>query len=97
MSRSDGTPGVVAGTQVYAALVAALVVGLALVAFGAWRQGIILLGGALVAGAVVRAVLPEARAGLLRVRGRVFDTSWMLVVGAGLVTLAFVVPRGITG
>ncbi|MGH1563506.1 DUF3017 domain-containing protein [Mumia sp. DW29H23] len=94
MTRPEGF---VAGTQMYVALVGALVVGLVLVAFGAWRQGIILLGGALVVGAAVRAVLPETRAGLLRVRGRVFDTGWMLLLGAALVTLAFAVPRGIGG
>ncbi|MBW9204782.1 DUF3017 domain-containing protein [Mumia sp. zg.B53] len=92
MSRREG---LTAGTQMYAALVVAVVVGLALVAFGAWRQGIILLGGALVLGGAVRAVLPEPRTGLLRVRGRVFDTAWMLFLGSGLVTLAFVVPPGI--
>ncbi|MFD1825637.1 DUF3017 domain-containing protein [Mumia zhuanghuii] len=81
----------------FAALVAALAVGLGLVAFGAWRQGIVLLGAALVLGSAVRAVLPEARAGLLRVRGKAFDCGWMLVLGAALVTLAFVVPRGFTG
>ncbi|WP_262850640.1 DUF3017 domain-containing protein [Mumia quercus] len=94
MTRGTGGIG---GTQMYAALVAALVVGLALVAFGAWREGIALIGASLVLGAAVRAMLPEARAGLLRVRGKAFDCGWMLILGSALVTLAFIVPRAFTG
>ncbi|MFC6150748.1 MULTISPECIES: DUF3017 domain-containing protein [Mumia] len=90
MTRPDG----VSGTRAYVALVVALCVGLMLVALGAWRQGILVLGSSFVGGAVVRAALPEPRAGLLRVRGRTFDVAWMLAVGAGLVALAFVVPEG---
>ncbi|WP_370616048.1 DUF3017 domain-containing protein [Mumia sp. Pv 4-285] len=90
MTRPDG----VSGTQAYAALIVAMCIGLVLVAFGAWRQGIIVVGSSLVGGALIRAALPEPRAGLLRVRGRTFDVLWMLVLGSGLVTLAFAVPQG---
>ena len=65
---------------------------------GTQALGITALVGFLIGvvlGGAVRAVLPEPRTGLLRVRGRVFDTAWMLFLGSGLVTLAFVVPPGI--
>lgn len=49
-----------------------------------WRRGAFLFGGSLAFGAVLRALLPASRAGLLQVRGRAFDV-------AALTTLATVV------
>lgn len=51
-----------------------------------WRQGAALLAGALLVAAVLRAALPDDRAGLLAVRSRVIDVA--LYIGFGLVTLA---------
>ncbi|KHL10393.1 UNVERIFIED_CONTAM: hypothetical protein LK11_47985 [Mumia flava] len=76
-------------------MVAVLGVGMVMVGVGAWRFGIAAIGASLVFGAVVRAVLPDPAAGLLRVRGRVFDTVWMALLGTALVTLAIIVPPGL--
>lgn len=52
-----------------------------------WRQGAVIVGGALLVAAVFRAVLPPARAGLLAVRGRPVDV--LSYSGLGLVILFF--------
>lgn len=83
-----------AGTVVYFALVIALLVGLVLVALGAWRLGVGLCGLAFVVAASGRAVLGEDAAGLLRVRRRWFDVAWMTFLGVSLALLAVIVPKG---
>ncbi|HKS49473.1 MAG TPA: DUF3017 domain-containing protein [Amycolatopsis sp.] len=52
-----------------------------------WRQGAVIVGGALLVAAVFRAVLPSTRAGLLAVRGRPVDV--LSYTGLGLVILFF--------
>lgn len=59
-----------------------------------WRLGCYLVGGALVVGAVERAVLPERAVGLLQVRGRGFDVTVLAVTGLAVIALAVVVPPG---
>lgn len=54
-----------------------------------WREGAALLAGSVLAAAVLRALLPDDRAGLLAVRSRVIDIA--IYVGLGLVTLALAV------
>lgn len=53
-----------------------------------WRRGATALGAALVLGAVLRAVLPADRAGLLAVRNRPTDVLTFGVLGFALVLLA---------
>ncbi len=59
-----------------------------------WRQGAVLLGGALLTAAVLRMVLPPERVGLLAIRSRVIDV--VLYTGFGLVVavLALTITRG---
>lgn len=52
-----------------------VVVGLVLVASGRWRGGSLTLGAALVSGGVLRLLLPERMAGLLRVRRKLVDAA----------------------
>ncbi|MGE3287018.1 MAG: DUF3017 domain-containing protein [Pseudonocardia sp.] len=54
-----------------------------------WREGAAFLAGSMLAAAVLRALLPEDRAGLLAVRSKVIDMT--LYVGLGLVTLVLAV------
>lgn len=54
-----------------------------------WREGAALLAGSMLAAAVLRALLPEDRAGLLAVRSKVIDM--ILYIGLGLVTLVLAV------
>jgi hypothetical protein len=59
-----------------------------------WRLGCVLVGLALLVGAVERLVLGEREAGLLQVRGKGFDVVVLAVLGLAVVTLALVVPPG---
>ena len=54
-------------------VLAIAVVGLLRVATAHWREGSVLLGGALLVAAALRAALPPDRAGLLAIRSRVVD------------------------
>lgn len=70
----------------------AVVVGLALVGQDHWRRGLLLAGIGLLAGAVVRLVLPARAAGLLAVRGRIFDSVVLAVLGIAVIVLTTSVP-----
>lgn len=76
------------------ALVLALVA-LAAVRIGMyhWRQGAVLIGGALLVAAVLRAALSDEQAGLLTIRGRAVD----VLSYAGLGLLIMFVALTITG
>lgn len=67
-------------------------VGLVLVALGFWHAGTATVGGGLLVGAAERAVLSSQSAGLLHVRSRLFDVTFMVVCGLGIIVLAAVVP-----
>lgn len=71
-------------------LVVVLVVAAAfvLVLADRWRRGALVLGGAMVLAALLRAALSPDRVGLLAVRGKGFDVAAMAVVGATIIALA---------
>ena len=81
------------GGVVYLVVVAMTLVGLALTAAGAWRTGVTWMGAGLVVGAASRLVLPERRAGMLRVRRRAADVTMLALAGVALMVLAAVVPN----
>jgi hypothetical protein len=81
------------GGLVYLVVLAASAVGLGAVAFGPWRRGVALIGDALGLAAIARMLLSELNAGMLRVRGKVFDVLVLGGVGAVLVLLAAVIPN----
>jgi hypothetical protein len=64
------------------------VVSLTLVMNHRWRAGLILFGASLVLAGALRALLTDEHAGLLAVRGRLFDTVVMAVLGGTLIVLA---------
>lgn len=80
------------GGGVYLAVVATVLSGLAVTVAGAWRTGVVWMGVGLFVGGVARLVLPERRAGMLRVRRKASDVAMLLLAGAALVVLAVVVP-----
>jgi hypothetical protein len=82
------------GGLVYLVVTSALVVGLAVVAVGAWRTGVIVMGLAFGVAFVFRALLPDDRAGMLRIRRRFVDLTTMGACCAGMLILAAVVARG---
>ena len=69
-------------------------VGLLRVATANWREGSVLLGGALLVAAALRAVLPEDRAGLAAIRSRIVDILAYSGLGLVVVVLAATITRG---
>lgn len=60
-----------------------------------WRRGAFVFGGSLAFGAVLRALLPASRAGLLQVRGRVFDVSALTAMATVVLWMAITIdPLG---
>ncbi|MDQ3095825.1 MAG: DUF3017 domain-containing protein [Actinomycetota bacterium] len=80
------------GGIVYLIVMAVLLIGLGTVVFGAWRTGILLMGGSFGLAFAFRAVLPDGRAGMLRVRRRSFDLVVLAVCCTGTIVLATVIP-----
>lgn len=58
-----------------------------------WRQGGVLLGGALLVAAALRVALPPERVGLLAIRSRVLDVVCYAVPGLVTVLLAVTITR----
>jgi hypothetical protein len=58
-----------------------------------WRQGTVLIGGALLLAAVLRAMLPDSRIGMVALRSRAVDV--LLYGGLGIMVMA--VSLTITG
>ena len=82
------------GGLVYLIVVAVTAVGLFIVAFGPWRRGVELVGLGLIFGALMRVLLRERNAGMLRVRRhRWVDVLMLGGVGATLLVLANVIPN----
>jgi hypothetical protein len=81
------------GGLVYLVVVATLVVGLGIVAVGPWRTGVSVMGAALAGAFVARAVLPDERAGMLRIRRRFVDLTTLAVCSAGMFALVALIPN----
>ena len=65
-------------------IAAALLSGMAVIGFGHVRAGGLVVAGALVAAALLRLMLPRARAGALVVRSRIADVLFLLGMGLAL-------------
>jgi hypothetical protein len=68
-------------------------VGLVIIGDRRFRPGCVVLGSALLLGAVLRAVLPERAVGMLHLRSRLVDVITMAVLGILTIVLALVVPQ----
>ena len=77
-------------------VVAGVVLGLVVTVLGeaTWRIGSLVVGAALLVGAVERLVLSDRAAGLLQVRSKAFDIAVLGLAGAAVVTVALWVPPG---
>ena len=84
------------GGVVYLAVLAATLLGVAVVTAGRARAGLQLCGAALLCGAAARLVLPNHEAGMLGIRRKLVDVTTMFVLGAALVVLAALIrePAG---
>ena len=77
------------------AVLAVFAAAVVLVLADRWRRGALVFGVAVIIGAAARWFVPENRVGLLAVRGRVFDTAAMGVMGVLIATLALTIdPLG---
>lgn len=65
--------------------------GLVLVAIGPWREGATLMGVGFAVAFVMRLVLPDERAGMLRVRRRLVDLATLALCSGLFLTLAVIV------
>jgi hypothetical protein len=76
-------------------LLAVLVVvalGLLMVTFEHWRLGLVIIGLALIGGAVLRLLLPVRRAGFLAVRSRPVDVVLLAATGLAVAVIALMIP-----
>lgn len=80
------------GSRVYLLHLLAVAAGLLIVVAGWWRAGVVVIGVSFLAAAAARMVVPPDHTGMLRVRGKAFDVTWMGFLGVALVVLALVVP-----
>jgi hypothetical protein len=93
MSATPSTRGgIMPGTAAFAVTVGLAVFALALALFGAWEVTVWLLAAALVGAAMTRLLLPEERAGLLRVRRKAVDVLAYASLGAGIVLVFLSLP-----
>jgi hypothetical protein len=76
------------------AVLVAVGVGLLMVTFEHWRKGLVVVGLALVGGAVLRALLPVRRVGFLAVRSRPVDVVLLAGAGLALAVIALAIPAG---
>ena len=74
------------------AVLVAVGVGLLLVFFVLWCLGLVVVGLALVGGAVLRARLPVRRVGFLAVRSRPVDVVLLAGAGLALAVIALAIP-----
>jgi Protein of unknown function (DUF3017) len=62
-----------------------------LVTFGRWREGLVVIGLAMIGAALLRLLLPLRRVGLLAVRSRSVDV--LLLAGTGLALTVLTLTR----
>lgn len=76
----------------YLVSVGVLLAGLVLVTLGPWRSGVTLMGLAFGFAFVMRMVLPDSRAGMLRVRHRLIDLVTLGMCSGLFLGLAVLIP-----
>ena len=74
------------------AVLLVVAVGLILVTFGHWRSGIVVVGLALIGGAVLRVLLPVRLVGFLAVRSRPVDVVLFAGTGLALAVIVLTIP-----
>ncbi|MEV8374928.1 DUF3017 domain-containing protein [Kribbella sp. NPDC056861] len=69
------------------------VAGLITLTFYDWRNGILIFAGGVLLAALLRVMLSDNAAGLLRVRGRMFDIVLLVGVGSAIALLGLIIPN----
>lgn len=75
----------------YACVLCGVALGLAVEATGHFKKGSLLLGAAVLFGALVRLVLPAGQVGLLAVRKRAIDVLIMVGLAVAITVVAYAV------
>ncbi|WP_018638968.1 DUF3017 domain-containing protein [Parafrankia elaeagni] len=86
-------PGGRFGRVLFAGVLAGVGLGFFFVSQDHWRRGILTVGGVMLVGAVLRLCLPTPKVGMLAVRGRLFDTVTLVVLGTAVIVLTLAVPH----
>jgi DUF3017 family protein len=73
-------------------VIVAVGIGLLMVTFEHWRKGLVVVGLALVGGALLRLLLPVRRVGFLAVRSRPVDVVLLAGAGLALAIIALAIP-----
>jgi hypothetical protein len=76
------------------AVLVVVAIGLLQVTFDHWRRGLVVVGLALVAAALLRLLLPVRRVGFLAVRSRPVDVVLLAVAGITLTVVVLTIPFG---
>ena len=79
------------------AVIVAVGVGLVMVVLEHWRRGLVVIGVALLAAALLRLLLPVRRVGFLAVRSRPVDVVLLAGVGVAVIALALAIPADAAG
>jgi hypothetical protein len=66
--------------------------GLVTIVFDGWRAGVFLFAGGILLAGLLRLLLSDETAGLLRVRRRTFDTLILFGMGAAVLILGVIIP-----
>jgi hypothetical protein len=77
----------------YLVVVGMLVAGLVLVALNAWRRGVGVMGFGFGLAFVMRMVLPDHHAGMLRVRRRLVDLATLAMCSGVMLAMAVLIPN----
>jgi uncharacterized membrane protein YjjP (DUF1212 family) len=67
--------------------------GLVTLTFYDWRNGALIFAGGVLLAALLRVSLSDSAAGLLRVRGRMFDIFLLAGVGVAIGILGLIIPN----
>ena len=67
--------------------------GLVVLWFYDWRNGVLVFAGAVGLAAVLRATLSDTAAGLLQIRSRMFDTSFLTLTATAIAVLGLIIPN----
>jgi hypothetical protein len=77
----------------YLIVVGVVIAGLVLVALGTWRSGMTLAGLGFGLAFVMRLVLPDNHAGMLRVRRRLVDLATLAMCSGVMIAMAVLIPN----
>jgi hypothetical protein len=88
-------PPLVAGNAPFLATLALVAAGFAYTAIVPehWLRGVLIAAGGFLLGAALRLVLPDGRAGMLKIRGRALDVACFGGVAVLIVTVGVLLPH----